>query len=123
MKKIAFPFFTLMFATAGIAHFVFPAVFLKAMPPLFPAQLAVVLNVLVGALEIALAVSFWTKFRQIGVYVSIFMLINFLVFIHIWHLMIGKFPGFPQVSQVVLWLRLIAQLILIYWFWLVRKEL
>ncbi|OJJ15149.1 hypothetical protein BKI52_39475 [marine bacterium AO1-C] len=111
-----------MFATAGIAHFVFPTIFLKAMPPLFPAKLATFLNLLVGAIEIGLAISFWTKFRQVGVYVSIFLLVIFLVLIHSWHLLIGRFPGFPEVSQAVLWLRVAAQLFLIYWFWLVRNE-
>ncbi|HAS47638.1 MAG TPA: hypothetical protein DCS93_44585 [Microscillaceae bacterium] len=122
MKKIAFPFFTVMFATAGLAHFIIPSVFVKAMPPLFPPTLAAFLNLLVGAIEIALAIGFWTRFRQLAVYISFFLLVSFLVFVHTWHLLIGKFPGFPEVGAVVLWLRFVAQLILIYWFWLVRNE-
>lgn len=122
MKKIAFPFFTSMFLVAGVAHFIVPAIFVKAMPPLFAPSLAAFLNILVGIIEIALAIGFWTKYRQVAVYLAMLMLASFLVLIHSWHLYIGEFPGFPEVSPVILWLRLIAQFILIYWFWLVRNE-
>lgn len=120
MKKIAFPFFTVMFLSAGIAHFLVPGVFLKAMPPIFPFPFFI--NILVGILEIALAISFWTKFRKIGVYAAIGLLMVFQIFVHSYHLMIGEFPGFPEVNISILWLRVFAQFGLIYWFWAVRNE-
>lgn len=119
MPKVAFPFFTIMFLTAGIAHFIFPKIFVEAMPPYLP--FPYFLNLLVGFLEITLALSFWTKYRKLGVYISILLLAVFWVVIHIWHIQIGQFPSFPETPLYVLWLRLLAQIALIYWFWRVRN--
>lgn len=119
MQKIAFPFFTAMFLVAGIAHFIFPQIFVEAMPPYLPFPFF--LNTLVGIIEIFLALSFWTKYRKLGVYFSIFILFTFLFLIHIWHVQIGKFPSFPETAIQILWIRVFAQLGLIYWFWKVRN--
>lgn len=108
-----------MFFVAGLAHFIFPQIFVEAMPTYLPYPF--ISNLLVGVLEISLAIGFWTKYRKLAVYTSIFLLSIFLLVIHVWHVQIGQFPSFPQTPVYVLWLRLFAQIALIYWFWKMRN--
>lgn len=107
-------FYTALFLIAGVAHFATPDFFLKAMPPYFPYPL--LLNYVVGLLEIGIAIGFWTQYRQMSVWIGILLLIAFFS-VHIWHIQVGKFPSLPTVSIQILWLRIFIQFLLIGGLW------
>lgn len=115
MKKTGLIFFTSIFGVAGLAHFILPNPFISAMPPFLP--FPKFLNILVGIIELLLAIGFWTKYRKKVIDISILMLSIFLVLIHAWHIQIGKFPTFPDTPLYILWIRFFAQFGLIYWLW------
>jgi len=115
LNKLIFPFFTLIFCASGVIHFLQPEFYLQMMPEWMPFPEA--LNILTGVAEIALGVSYWTKYRTAGIYGSIALLAAFLLCIHLWHVIIGEFPGQPDVPVVGLWIRVVIQLLLMYWLW------
>lgn len=118
-QQLSFLFFSLLFGIAGIAHIVMPSFFIEAMPPILP--LPAFLNLVVAGIEILLALSFWTKYRRLGIDVAMLLLLIFFFTIHVWHVQVGEFPSLPGTPTWVLWLRLVLQLGLIYWLWRLRK--
>jgi uncharacterized membrane protein len=118
--NIGLGFYTLLFGVASIAHFIYPAFFLKAMPPFLP--LPEIANVLVGIIELSLAVAFWTKFRNIAIYIAMSLLFVFLIVIHGWHIQIGQFPSLPTMSVEMLWGRIFIQFVLIGGLWFLRDK-
>lgn len=120
ISNTVFPVFSSVFFFSGIVHFVMPEFFLEMMPPFLP--FPKVLNGVAGMLEIVIGIGFWTTYRKFAVYTAILLLIVFLFLIHFWHLSIGYFPGFPELSGTFLWLRPFLQLVLIALLWAYKNR-
>jgi uncharacterized membrane protein len=115
LKAILRYFLAILFAFAGVNHFINPAFYLKIMPPYLPWHLALVY--LSGLFEIVLGV---------------LLLIPACTRLAAWGLialLIAVFPAnihmamnhelFPEYSELALWVRLPLQLVLIalvYWY-------
>jgi uncharacterized membrane protein len=119
MKKLLPLFYTALFGVAGVAHFATPDFFLQAMPPFLPFPVA--LNYIVGALEIGLAIGFWTKYCTQTCWIA-FLLLGAFLSVHIWHIQIGKFPSLPALPAYVLWIRVFIQFGLMAGLWYLAKD-
>lgn len=100
------------FVVAGSLHFLFPAPYVKIMPPVFPAPLFLVY--LSGFFELVLGATMFTRFAPWGAWGLIALLIAvFPANIHM-----ALHPElFPKIPPFALWWRLPLQAVLIAWAW------
>lgn len=101
----------LMFAAAGINHFVMPIPYVGIMPPYLPAPLTLVY--ISGAAELVLGLLvLLPRFRRMAAWGLIVLLIA--VFPANWHMALHP-ESFPTVPPMLLWGRLPLQAVLIAW--------
>lgn len=103
---------------AGIAHFIFPNIFLPAMPPYIPMHLPIIY--LTGGIEIILAIGILNeKYRK----TSALILMGYLIAIlpaHI-HVSINGIEMFGITNKFLLWTRTVLQSVFIYWAYRIKK--
>ena len=103
---------------AGFAHFVFPEIFLPAMPPYLPVHLELIY--LTGALELIFAIGiFIRKTRKIS---ATLLMLYFIAILpaHI-HVSINRIEMFGITNKFLLWTRTVFQSFFIYWAWRIKK--
>ncbi len=107
----------LLFAAAGVNHFLMPETYVAIMPPYLPRPLALVY--LSGAAEVALgAMLLIPKFQTLAAWGLIALLIA--VFPANLHMALNP-NEFPDIPPVALWIRVPLQAVLIAWaFWFTR---
>ncbi len=108
------PKFVLAFimVVAGVYHFVNPQVYLQIMPKYLPWHLALVL--ISGLLEIVFGLGLLTKFSREAAW----GLIALLIAVFPANVNMALHPELtPQISSLLLWLRLPLQVVLIWWAW------
>ncbi|MEJ7768673.1 MAG: DoxX family protein [Chitinophagaceae bacterium] len=112
----------MVYAAAGINHFVHPDFYLRIIPPYLPDHS--LLNALSGISELLLAVLLLFPFtRNIAVYGLIALLIAFIP-AHIYLIQISQCstPGFC-LPLAIAWIRLLpGQFLLIWWAWKLREH-
>ncbi len=120
MKKVFLYIMTVMYAAAGIYHFVNPKFYINIMPDCF--RVHSLLNITGGVSEIVLAVMLLVESaRKPASFLIIAMLVVFLLLIHI-----PMAIDFYKTDHQELWIaiiRLPLQLVLIWWAWLYTKPL
>ncbi|MEO6539120.1 MAG: MauE/DoxX family redox-associated membrane protein [Ferruginibacter sp.] len=121
IKKISLYLLILLYAVAGVNHFLHPAGYYSIIPPYLPNPHLI--NILAGAAELLSAVLLiFPGTRKIGCLVIVAMLIAFIP-AHIYMIQKGGCMG----DQICIplwgaWLRLIPlQFILIWWAWWQEK--
>lgn len=104
----------------GIVHFVWPAPFVRIVPPFLPAPL--VLVYVSGAFEIALGLGLlverarrWAGLGLIALYLAVFPANLYQALEEV------PFEDGGAISATVLWLRLPLQLVFIAWAWWVSR--
>ncbi len=109
----------LLFAAAGVNHFLMPATYVATMPPYLPWPLALVY--LSGVAEVALGVLLLIPRYQSP---AAWGLIALLIAIFPANLHMALNPEqFPDIPPVALWIRLPLQVLLIAWaYWFTRKR-
>jgi uncharacterized membrane protein len=120
-KKISLVLLIVLYAVAGINHFVHPTGYYSIIPPYLPNQ--VVINILAGVAELICAVLLIIPAtRKLGAYLVVAMLIAFIP-AHIYMIQKGGCMG----KEICIplwgaWLRLFPlQFVLIVWAWWHRK--
>lgn len=99
------------FILTGLSHFIYPAYFLKIMPPYVPWHLFLVY--LSGFLEIALGIMILIpKFRRVAAWGLIALLVA--VFPANIHMALNP-ELYPEIHPVALWIRLPLQAVLVAW--------
>ena len=121
LKKISLVLLIILYAGAGINHFIHPTGYYSIIPPYLPNHYLI--NILAGIAEVSSAVLLAIPFtRKLGAYLVIAMLIAFIP-AHIY--MIQKGGCMSKEICIPLWgawLRLFPlQFILIAWAWWHRK--
>ena len=108
------------FVVAGLNHFINPAFYLKIMPPFLPSHLLLVY--LSGFFEVALGgMILISALRHIAAWGLIVLLIA--IFPANIHMAINP-QLYPDISPVVLWLRLPLQAVFIAWaYWFARPDI
>ncbi len=118
MKNVFLYLMALLYAAAGIYHFVNPIFYEQIMPIWLPQH--TLLNTLGGISEIILAVLLLPKStRRVSAQLIMAMLCVFLVMIHI-----PMAKEFYKINHPALWIsiiRLPIQFFLIWWAWLYTK--
>lgn len=108
----------IMYAAAGVYHFINPRFYEVLMPAWLPSHS--LLNVLGGIAEIILAIMLvFHKTRIVSAYLIIAMLVVFLLVIHIPMAMDFYMTDHPALGISVI--RLPIQLLLIWWAWIYIK--
>jgi uncharacterized membrane protein len=106
----------IIMVVAGVIHFVNPQIYVSIMPKYLPWHLALVY--LSGFLEILFAVGLLTHFSSFAAW----GLIALFVAVFPANLNMALHPELtPQISSVLLWLRLPLQAVLIWWAWQFTK--
>ncbi len=121
IKKISFLLLIILYAGAGINHFIHGSFYYPIIPPYFPNP--VLINNIAGIVEIlAAALLIFPTTRKYGAYLIVAMLISFIP-AHIY--MIQKAGCMSEQICIPLWaawLRLVPlQFILMWWAWSQRK--
>lgn len=120
-KKISLVLLILLYAGAGVNHFIHPAAYYTIIPPYLPNPVAI--NIVAGIAEIiaALLLAF-PRTRAWGSYVVVAMLIAFIP-AHVYMIQQGGCMGTAICMPLWgAWLRLFPlQFILITWAWWHRK--
>ena len=109
----------LFYLAAGINHFWHPGFYINIIPPYLPWHEALVY--VSGVIEIVLGLMiFLPRYRALAAWAIIAMLIAFMpVHIH----MVMNPQSYPEVSPVLLWLRLPLQVVFIAWaYWYTRPS-
>jgi len=110
----------IFFIVAGCLHFIYPAAYMKIMPPWLPAHYVLVL--VSGAFEIAggIGVLFQAVRRQAGY--GLIVLSLAVLPANVQMLLNAQADGTATLGLVLLVLRLPLQLLLIYWIWRATKS-
>lgn len=117
MKNIGVWFFGSVFILAGILHFASPDVFIRLIPPGWPAR--AVLNALAGIAEILSGIGFLVpRTRRAAGYVLCLMLLVFWV-LHGIHLVYPPNPEWPYYGYVI---RFCLQPVLIFLVWKLKDH-
>lgn len=120
IKKVSLLLLILLYAGAGINHFLHPDFYYSIIPPYLPNPYLI--NIAAGISEIVSGILLiFSNTRKIAVYMIIAMLITFLP-VHIY--MIQKGGCMNELVCIPLWqawLRIIFQPALICWAWWHRK--
>ena len=109
-KKLALSAVFLWFAIGGVAHFVVPDFFLKIIPPSLPLRLQAVY--VSGFFELmgALALLHMTYRRAAGIGLICLTIAVTPANVYMW-----LYPElFPSVPEVLLWMRLVLQVLLLW---------
>ncbi|WP_040285922.1 DoxX family protein [Sporosarcina koreensis] len=116
MKRILLYLFCLLFAGAGIGHFLLDSFFIQAIPEWVPFRPAIVYAS--GIVEILLALALlWKRSRRpAGIWIAVFLVLVFPVNIYM-----ALVPEKFDLPPAALWLRLPLQFVLIWWVLVVRK--
>jgi len=103
---------TVVLLVAGMTHFIFPEIYLPAMPDYLPSHLELIY--LTGGIEIMLG--FGLLFKPTYKACSILTILYFIAILpaHI-HVSWNRIEMFGISSPVLLWLRTAMQTILIFW--------
>jgi uncharacterized membrane protein len=121
LKKISFVLLIILYAAAGINHFVHKGFYYPIIPPYFPNP--VLINIAAGVIEIVAAVLLiFPATRKLASYLIIAMLIGFIP-AHIYMIqMHGCMSEQMCIPEWAAWLRLFPlQFILMWWAWGHRK--
>lgn len=106
---------SVFFIVAGVLHFIFPASYMKVMPPWLPAHLVLVL--VSGGCEIAGGIGvLFLPLRRMAGYGLIVLSLAVLP-ANVQMLLNFHADGSPLLWQVLLALRLPLQFLLMYWIW------
>jgi uncharacterized membrane protein len=99
----------------GLSHFLIPSVFMKMMPPVFPAPLFLIY--LSGVFEIlggiGLILSRTKKAAAIGLILLLVAVFPANIYVAVNNVQLGGFMN----EEIYQWLRLPMQLVLIWWVW------
>lgn len=117
MLKII-PLFLLLFI-AGIVHLISPEKFLFLYPHWVPYKVFSIY--LSGVFEISLAVGLLTtRYRHLSATLTAL----FFVFLELFHLYVAfnEIPMLGSTNPYFLWGRVLAQFVLIYWAWSLRRN-
>jgi len=97
------------YSFAGILHFVKPRVYIKAIPPYFPAPRT--LNIIVGLAEVLIGLCYFIESLHTLAGIATILLLIAVFPAHIYTYQVG-FMGIPRWIMIV---RMPVQLFLIYW--------
>lgn len=110
----------ILFVTAGVLHFVFPANYMKTIPPWLPAPGALVL--ISGVCEIAGGLGvLWRPTRRWAGYGLIALCLAVLP-ANVQMLLDAQASGASTAWQTLLWIRLPLQFALIAWIWVATRN-
>ncbi len=120
-KNVLRVLFGLVFIVAGILHFIAPDVYLRIMPPFFPAPLFWVL--LSGGLELLGGVGLLLRrFRRGAAYGLALLMVAFFP-VHVYMLLYPAEVGVAALAPSLLFWRLALQFVLIALFvWLAEED-
>jgi uncharacterized membrane protein len=121
IKKISFILLIILFASAGVNHFIHQAFYYPMFPPYMPKP--ALLNILAGIVEVVAAVLLiFPSTRKYGAYLIIATLITFIP-IHVYMIQMGGCMSKDIcIPTWAAWIRLFPlQFILMYWAWGHRK--
>ncbi|NJL13930.1 MAG: DoxX family protein [Microscillaceae bacterium] len=105
---------SLLYVAAGISHFTREKFFLKIVPPVLPYKLQIVW--LSGVAEIVLGLALWWPAGRIWAAWGIIVLLVAVSPANI-YMLVARRQGkrFRRIPEWTLWLRLVLQVLLIYW--------
>jgi uncharacterized membrane protein len=121
IKKISFILLIILYAAAGINHFVHKGYYYPLIPPYFPSP--ELINTIAGVGELLAAVLLvFSKTKRFGVYLIIALLIAYIP-AHIYMIQMGGCMSEQIcIPKWAAWVRLIPfQFILMWWAWGLRK--
>jgi len=111
----------LFYIGGGINHFISISFYIAMIPPAIPYKTE--LNIIVGVVEILLGIGLLViqKYRKhISILIILFLLA--LMPAHIYHLSMGGcLPNVGCIPVWACWVRIILQLVLMFWAWSIRK--
>jgi uncharacterized membrane protein len=112
LKKISPYILSFVLAVAGVAHFVIPREFLKAMPPYFLYPLPLIY--ITGIVELVFAIFLLLKnrHRSLGRVIAVYFVI--LIPVHV-HVSLNGIEMFGVADKALLWMRTLFQGFFIYW--------
>ncbi len=113
LKTFSAGIFGFLLILAGINHFISPELYLKIMPPYFPAPLPLVY--LSGVFEIVLGMALFYPPRRNLVVWGIIALLVAVFPANIYMATQGHL--FPEIAPWMLYMRLPLQVLLIFWAW------
>lgn len=109
----------LLFVVAGTLHFLIPAPYLGIMPPWLPAHAALV--AISGAAEIAGGIGLLLPQTRRAAGIGLILLLVAVLPANIQMLLLYRARGVPWWGELLLWLRLPLQLLLIWGVWRVSQ--
>jgi uncharacterized membrane protein len=121
MKKKALLYsFIILYAIAGILHFLIPEVYLEAIPDWLGNKMLV--NYTAGIVEISVALlAFFSKTRKTAGIITMAMLLAFSIS-HVYFLQNGSCAGDFCIPSWIGWMRLlIIHPLLIFWAWKISR--
>ena len=118
LQQVSLYVMALLYAAAGINHFVNPKFYINIMPKFLPVQN--LLNQASGVAEIILAIGLlFASTRKISAWLIVVMLIVFFI-VHISHLF-NPPKGAEGYKYWFLYIRILLQFVLIYWAWTITQ--
>jgi uncharacterized membrane protein len=121
MKKKALLYsFIILYAIAGVLHFLIPEVYLEAIPDWLGNKMLV--NYTAGIVEISVALlAFFSKTRKTAGIITMAMLLAFSIS-HVYFLQNGSCAGDFCIPSWIGWMRLlIVHPLLIFWAWKISR--
>jgi uncharacterized membrane protein len=121
MKKKALLYsFIILYAIAGVLHFLIPEVYLEAIPDWLGNKMLV--NYTAGMVEISVALlAFFSKTRKTAGIITMAMLLAFSIS-HVYFLQNGSCAGDFCIPSWIGWMRLlIVHPLLIFWAWKISR--
>jgi uncharacterized membrane protein len=121
MKKKALLYsFIILYAIAGVLHFLIPEVYLEAIPDWLGNKMLV--NYTAGMVEISVALlAFFSKTRKTAGIITMAMLLAFSIS-HVYFLQNGSCAGDFCIPSWIGWMRLlIIHPLLIFWAWKISR--
>ncbi|MFB0903145.1 MAG: hypothetical protein QMB11_02075 [Nonlabens sp.] len=121
MKKKALLYsFIILYAIAGVLHFLIPEVYLEAIPDWLGNKMLV--NYTAGIVEISVALlAFFSKTRKTAGIITMAMLLAFSIS-HVYFLQNGSCAGDFCIPSWIGWMRLlIIHPLLIFWAWKISR--
>jgi uncharacterized membrane protein len=121
MKKKVFLYsFVILYAVAGVMHFITPEIYLEVIPDWLGNQLYV--NYAAGTVELGIALmALFPKTRKAAGMITIAMLLTFSIS-HVYFLQNGSCAGEFCIPSWIGWLRLLLiHPLLIFWAWKIAR--
>ena len=113
------PVLAALFVVAGVLHFVFPAMYLTVMPPQLPFPLTLVY--VSGALGIACGLGILHPRTRRIAGIGLMLLLLAMWPANFQMLFNTRAAGAPAWQELLLWLRLPLQIVLMLWVWKATK--